>query len=79
MVVTDTGCSPNVKRTYTSTSAGRISNPSLPYGTYTVCADASISTQRRLMSIAGIANSNTNGTAVNLYLQGTGSGVGTCP
>jgi Tfp pilus assembly protein PilV len=79
VVVTDTGCSPNVKRTYTSTAAGRISNPSLPYGTYTVCADASISTQRRLMSIAGIANSNTNGTAVNLYLQGTGSGVGTCP
>lgn len=78
VVVTDTGCSPNVKRTYTSTASGRISNPSLPFGTYTVCADATISTTRRYMLQSGVVNSNINGKNVDLYLQGTGSGTGVC-
>jgi Tfp pilus assembly protein PilV len=79
----DASCTTQAKRTYTTTAQGRLSNPSLPFGNYTVCADASISTQRRYMSIgttaSPVANSNINGTAVNLYLQGTGSGVGSCP
>ncbi len=58
VVITDTGCTPNVKRTYSTDSSGHITNPSLPYGTYTVCADALISSTRRYMSFAGIANSN---------------------
>ncbi len=77
----DSTCSTQAKRAYTTTAQGRISNPSLPYGNYTVCADAQISTQRRYMILGTptpIANNNLNGLAENLYLQGTGSGVGTC-
>ncbi len=62
VVITDTGCTPNVKRTFSTDSSGRLTNPSLPYGTYTVCADALISSTRRYMSLAGIANSNMAGT-----------------
>ncbi len=76
VIITDTGCTPNVKRTYSTDSSGHITNPSLPYGTYTVCADALISSTRRYMSFAGIANSTLNGTTVNLYLQSTTAGPG---
>jgi hypothetical protein len=75
VIITDTGCG-NVERTFSTDSFGRISNPSLPYGTYTVCADALISSTRRYMSVAGIANSNLSGTTVNLYLQSTTPGPG---
>ncbi len=78
VIITDTGCTPNVKRTFSTDSSGHISNPSLPYGTYTVCADALISSTRRYMSVTGVANSNLSGTTVNLYLQSTTSGTGTC-
>lgn len=76
VIITDTGCTPNVKRTYSTDSSGHISNPSLPYGTYTVCADALISSTRRYMSQAGIVNSTMNGTTENLYLQNTTPATG---
>ena len=85
VVITDTGCTPNVNRTYSTDSSGRLTNPSLPYGTYTVCADALISSTRRYMSLAGVANSNMAGTTENLYLTNTTAapgltwGTGACP
>ena len=85
VVITDTGCTPNVKRTFSTDSSGRLTNPSLPYGTYTVCADALISSTRRYMSQAGIANSNMAGTTQVLYLTNTTPatgltwGTGACP
>jgi len=47
VTVKDLGCG-NLVRTYTTNSAGQLNSPGLPYGTYEVCAQATIaSIQRR--------------------------------
>ena len=54
---------------------GALVDPGLPYGTYNVCADASISGTFWKNTVNAIADTNyTAGTTVNVYL-GTGSGA----
>jgi uncharacterized protein YdeI (BOF family) len=77
VVITDTGCTPNVRRVMTTNSSGQLVNPGLPFGTYTVCADANILGVRLHVSVPGVVNSNLSGTPVNLYLGG--GSLGACP
>jgi len=62
-------------------SAGALANPGLPYGTYTVCADAQIAgTYER--NTGTVANTSyTSGNTVNIYLGSGAAGrvSGKCP
>jgi len=75
---TDTGCGNNEdyppSQIPPSQTVGALANPGLPYGNYTVCADASI-TGSYYHNTATVANTNyAAGNVVNIYL-GSGSGA----
>jgi Tfp pilus assembly protein PilE len=79
ITLTDTGCANHETRPPTqvpTASAGALTNPGEPYGTFTVCADTG-----SLMNTATVANTNfTTGNTVNVYLYGgvSGASLGTC-
>lgn len=93
MTVKDLGCG-NLVRTFTTNSSGQLPNPGLPYGTYEVCAQATIaSIQRRNYVVTGVlpitkeqvpVQNTSAGTVRDIYL-GTAAtlvttGLGaTCP
>jgi Tfp pilus assembly protein PilV len=75
----DTGC--NVTRTLTTStnSSGQVpvaGDIGLPYGTYSVCAQNSAGTDRRIVTV-NLNSVGTSGTPVDIYLSGQPSG--TCP
>jgi Tfp pilus assembly protein PilV len=75
----DTGC--NVTRTLTTStnSSGQVpvgGDIGLPYGTYSLCAQNSTATDRRVLTVA-LTSVGTTGTPTDLYLGGQPSG--TCP
>jgi Tfp pilus assembly protein PilV len=93
VTVKDLGCG-NLVRTFTTNSSGQLPNPGLPYGTYEVCAQATIaSIQRRNYVVTGVlpitkeqvpVQNTSGGTVRDIYL-GTAAtlvttGLGaTCP
>jgi hypothetical protein len=79
VVITDTGCTPNVRRSMTTNTSGQLANPGLPFGTYTVCAETTVLGQTAHVSVPGVVNSNLSGTPVNLYVGAAGFGTGKCP
>jgi Tfp pilus assembly protein PilV len=90
--VRDANCS-SYLRQYTTNASGQLDQPGFPYSDFTVCTsglDASNTTRSRATGTSGSpANPSLNdgqsdldtGTAVDLFLQGTGSqsGTGACP
>lgn len=82
VVVTGTTCGTGVKRTYVTNAGGHLSNSSagateagLPYGTYNICASATISgTVRRAESSNVQVKDFTSGTTLNMALGSTSSG-----
>ena len=90
--VRDLNCS-SYLRQYTTNASGQLDQPGLPYSDFSVCTsglDASSTTRSRATGTSGSpANPSLNdgqsdldtGTAVDLFLQGTGSqsGTGACP
>jgi len=81
---TDAGCGSNEdyppEQIPTSSTVGALVNPGVPYGTYTVCADANIS-NAWMKNTTTIANTSyTAGNVGNIYLgSGSGASSGTCP
>jgi Tfp pilus assembly protein PilV len=87
--VRDLNCS-NFLRTYTTNASGQLDQPGLPYSDFSVCAsglDTTGATRRIATGGSGPPNPSLNdgqtdldtGTALNLFLQGTGSVSGACP
>jgi hypothetical protein len=81
---TDTGCGNNEdyppEQIPTNANVGALVNPGIPYGTYTVCADASLA-GTYYDNTASVANTNyAAGNVVNIYLgAGSGSSKAKCP
>lgn len=80
------------KRTFTTNSSGQLDNPGLPMSDYRICATANVSGvgNRKIrtgdtlapanVSLDDPTDLNSPSTALNLFLQGTGSSAGsTCP
>ncbi len=88
--VRDLNCS-NYLRTYTTNASGQLDQPGLPYSDFSVCAsgqDAGGTLKNRTTGTSGSPSSPSlndgqtdldTGTALNLFLQGTGSQSGACP
>ena len=75
VIVNDTACS--VKRTYTTNSSGKLTDPGLPWSSssgYTVCVDKS--NQRKTTS-GVLVQDLVNGTTLNVFM-GTGTTSGVC-
>ena len=96
MTVEDLLCPNNptsgFKRTFTTNSSGQLDNPGLPMSDYRICATANVSGigNRKIrtgdtlapanVSLDDPADLNNPSTALDLFLQGTGSTSGsTCP
>lgn len=84
VIVTDQGCggnpptpggSPLIERTFMTNSAGQLTNPGLPYGNYTVCADTNAGSHSVFATQTNVANTSLTGTTVALYLGSGRSGV----
>jgi Tfp pilus assembly protein PilV len=82
----------NFKRTFTTNSLGQLDNPGLPMSDYRICATANVPVvgNRKIrtgdalapanISLDDPADLNSPSTTLNLFLQGTGSTIGsTCP
>jgi hypothetical protein len=80
------------KRTFATNASGQLDNPGLPMSDYRICATANVSGvgNRKIrtgdtlapanVSLDDPADLNSPSTALNLFLQGTGSSAGsTCP
>jgi Tfp pilus assembly protein PilV len=86
VVVTDSECETSghgVRRTYATDSAGHLPNPGLPWGTYTVCASASVEvTPGNFAFVREVKEKvevhDVNGTALEMSLTSTDT-AGTCP
>jgi hypothetical protein len=84
VTITDNNCATAAKRIYTTNSAG---NPpldplGLPWGTYSVCASATIGGKARRIKNNSVAVQSLEGTSLPLALSSTlGGGVeeATCP
>jgi Tfp pilus assembly protein PilV len=74
VVITDPNCS-NAKRTFTTNGSGALSDPGLPWGTYTVCADNGV---RRRTHTNIVVKNATTGTPLTIYLNSFGSSSGVC-
>jgi type II secretory pathway pseudopilin PulG len=84
VIVTDQGCggspptaggSPSIKRAFMTNSSGQLTNPGLPYGNYTVCADTNAGARSVYSLQTNVANTSLTGTTVALYLGSGRSGV----
>lgn len=84
VVITDQGCggtpptaggTPLIERSFMTNSSGQLSNPGLPYGTYTVCADTNAGSQSVYAKQTNVANTSLTGTTVSLYLGSGTRGV----
>jgi Tfp pilus assembly protein PilV len=64
------------RRTFTTNSAGQLPDPGLPYSVFDVCADDG-SRQNAVNDLS--VQDLSSGTSLDIYLQGAGSAVGTCP
>ena len=80
VTILDTGCTPNVRRTYTTNASGQIANPALPWGTYTVCEETTFygGVLRHVSAPSAVTNSNLNGTTVKLVATSVAAS-GACP
>ena len=75
VIVNDTACS--VKRTYTTNSSGKLTDPGLPWSSssgYTVCVDNG---NRRKTTSGVLVQDLVNGTTLNVFM-GTGTTSGVC-
>ena len=73
VVITDKGCSPNVKRTLFTNSSGKLPDPGLPWSTFDICVSGQVSTNNfRLTTRTGIVvkNPNTPTVVPTIYLGG---------
>jgi Tfp pilus assembly protein PilV len=84
VIVTDQGCggnpptaggSPSIERTFMTNSSGQLTNPGLPYGNYTVCADTNAGAGSVYALQTNVANTSLTGTSVSLYLGSGSRGV----
>lgn len=75
VTLTDRNCT-GVKRTMTTNASGMLADPGLPFSSYDICVDNG--TRRQTQANVAVNNLQV-GTAVTLYLTGTGSVAGTCP
>jgi Tfp pilus assembly protein PilV len=75
VVLTDTGCA--TERTFTTTSAGKLPHPGLPFGTYSLCASGNVGGVSE-KDVVPVANDNAYGTPVDINLATSGA-PGSCP
>jgi Tfp pilus assembly protein PilV len=74
----DTGCS--AVRKLETTSAGTLSRPGMPFGTYSLCVSATVGGEKRRYTQAGIANNSASGTPVQTVYLGEAEKSSTgCP
>lgn len=74
----DTGC--NTVRKLETTSAGTLSRPGMPFGTYSLCVSATVGAEKRRYTQAGLANNNVSGTPVQtVYLGEAEKSSAGCP
>jgi Tfp pilus assembly protein PilV len=93
VTITDPACTSGgnpVKREYTTTAAGALANtaapaveePGMPWGTYEICASATIAGVKRRLKASNVAVQSllAAGTSLTLDLSGVGAETGvTCP
>ena len=73
-----TGCSGTLTRS--TNSAGAMTEPGFPYGTYDVCADDNLGTSARRVTRTGIADTSPSGTAVLTFdILSSNPITGACP
>jgi Tfp pilus assembly protein PilV len=83
VVFTDSTCSPTQKITLSTNSTGKLPDPGLPYGTYSVCVSGAVATNTyRMVNLSSraiqnpntpVALGNTSGSTNTVYLNATGS------
>ena len=75
VVLEDTGC--KTVRKLTTTSAGALSRPAMPFGTYSLCVTATIAGKPREYT-ESINNNSASGTSLQTFYLGEGKEGSVC-